>query len=56
VLDVLADRLDNSRALVPEHDREGHPVAVQRLNRQVGVANAAVLDLNPNLIGRGWIN
>ena len=27
--DALADLLDDARALVPEHDRERHPVAVQ---------------------------
>jgi hypothetical protein len=56
VLNVLADRFNDARAFVPKHDREGHAVPVKGLYGEVGVAHAAVLDLNPNLIGGRWID
>jgi len=54
--DSFADLLDVACTFVAQNDGERHPVAVQVLHREVGVADAAGDESNQDLVGTGRID
>ena len=56
ILHAFPNLLDDSRSLMPKHDRELHAVPMEHLYGQIGVADSAGNDANQNFARLGRIN